>query len=71
MQKEGTLLRNSVDEESIASIVSKWTGIPVNKMMDSEKQKVLKVEEVLKKDVIGQDEAIKAIVEQLKEIKQD
>ena len=61
MQKEGTLLRNSVDEESIASIVSKWTGIPVNKMMDSEKQKVLKVEEVLKKDVIGQDEAIKAI----------
>jgi len=60
MQKEGTLLRNSVDEESIASIVSKWTGIPVNKMMDSEKQKVLKVEEVLKKDVIGQDEAIKA-----------
>lgn len=49
MQKEGTLLRNSVDEESIASIVSKWTGIPVNKMMDSEKQKVLKVEEVLKK----------------------
>ena len=55
MQKEGTLLRNSVDEESIASIVSKWTGIPVNKMMDSEKQKVLKVEEVLKQDVIGHD----------------
>src|SRR5574344_1751871 len=45
MQKEGTLLRNSVDEESIASIVSRWTGIPVNKMLDSEKQKVLKVEE--------------------------
>jgi len=61
MQKEGTLLRNSVDEEAIASIVSRWTGIPVNKMMDSEKQKVLKVEEVLKQDVIGQDEAIKAI----------
>ncbi|UYF43960.1 ATP-dependent Clp protease ATP-binding subunit [Aliarcobacter cryaerophilus] len=66
MQKEGTLLRNSVDEESIASIVSKWTGIPVNKMMDSEKQKVLKVEEVLKKDVIGQDEAIKAISRAIK-----
>jgi len=61
MQKEGTLLRNSVDEEAIASIVSRWTGIPVNKMMDSEKQKVLKVQEVLKQDVIGQDEAIKAI----------
>ena len=66
MQKEGTLLRNSVDEESIASIVSKWTGIPVNKMMDSEKQKVLKVEDVLKKDVIGQDEAIKAISRAIK-----
>ena len=66
MQKEGTLLRNSVDEESIASIVSKWTGIPVNKMMDSEKQKVLKVEEVLKQDVIGQDEAIKAISRAIK-----
>ena len=66
MQKEGTLLRNSVDEESIASIVSKWTGIPVNKMMNSEKQKVLKIEEVLKQDVIGQDEAIKAISRAIK-----
>ena len=66
MQKEGTLLRNSVDEEAIASIVSRWTGIPVNKMMDSEKQKVLMVEDVLKKDVIGQDEAIKAISRAIK-----
>ena len=66
MQKEGTLLRNSVDEEVIASIVSRWTGIPVNKMMDTEKQKVLKVEEVLKQDVIGQDEAIKAISRAIK-----
>ena len=66
MQKEGILLRNSVDEDSIASIVSRWTGIPVNKMLDSEKQKVLKVEEVLKQDVIGQDEAIKAISRAIK-----
>ncbi len=66
MQKEGTLLRNSVDEEAIASIVSRWTGIPVNKMMDSEKQKILMVEEVLKKDVIGQDEALKAISRAIK-----
>ena len=66
MQKEGTLLRNSVDEEAIASIVSRWTGIPVNKMIDSEKQKVLRVEEVLKQDVIGQDEAIKAISRAIK-----
>ena len=66
MQKEGTLLRNSVDEDAIASIVSRWTGIPVNKMMDSEKQKVLMVEEVLRKDVIGQDEALKAISRAIK-----
>ncbi len=66
MQKEGTLLRNSVDEEAIASIVSRWTGIPVNKMMDSEKQKVLKVENVLREEVIGQDEALKAISRAIK-----
>jgi len=66
MQEEGTLLRNSVDEESIASIVSRWTGIPVNKMLSSEKQRVLKVESVLKEDVIGQDEALKAISRAIK-----
>jgi len=66
MQKEGTLLRNSVDEDAIASIVSRWTGIPVNKMMDSEKQKVLQVESVLKEDVVGQDEALKAISRAIK-----
>ncbi|WP_121627834.1 ATP-dependent Clp protease ATP-binding subunit [Poseidonibacter antarcticus] len=66
MQKEGTLLRNSVDEDAIASIVSRWTGIPVNKMMDSEKEKVLKVESVLKQDVVGQDEALKAISRAIK-----
>ena len=66
MQEQGTLLRNSVDEDAIANIVSRWTGIPVNKMMDSEKQKVLKVESVLKEDVIGQDEALKAISRAIK-----
>ena len=66
MQEEGTLLKNCVDEDSIASIVSRWTGIPVNKMLDSEKQKVLQIESVLKKDVIGQDEAIKAISRAIK-----
>ncbi|WP_044417743.1 ATP-dependent Clp protease ATP-binding subunit [Halarcobacter anaerophilus] len=66
MQEEGTLLRNSVDEEAIAGIVSRWTGIPVNKMMDSEKQKVLRVEDELKKDVVGQDEALKAISRAIK-----
>lgn len=66
MQEAGTLLRNSVDEESITSIVSRWTGIPVNKMMDSEKKRVLQVESVLKEDVIGQDEALKAISRAIK-----
>lgn len=66
MQEEGTLLRNSVDEEAIASIVSRWTGIPVNKMLTSEKERILKVEEVLRKDVVGQDEAIRAIARAIK-----
>ncbi|WP_060825716.1 ATP-dependent Clp protease ATP-binding subunit [Sulfurospirillum cavolei] len=61
MQESGTLLKNSVDEEMIATIVSKWTGIPVTKMLQSEKTKVLHVEAYLQKEVIGQDEAIKAI----------
>ncbi|RXJ54605.1 ATP-dependent Clp protease ATP-binding subunit [Candidatus Marinarcus aquaticus] len=66
MVENGTLLRNSVDEDSIAAIVSKWTGIPVNKMLSSEKERILKVQEVLKEDVVGQDEAIKAISRAIK-----
>jgi ATP-dependent Clp protease ATP-binding subunit ClpB len=66
MQDAGTLLKNYVDEDSIASIVSRWTGIPVNKMLSSEKQKVLQVESVLKQDVVGQDEALKAISRAIK-----
>eukprot|EP01022_Parablepharisma_sp_SALTPOND_P006788 TRINITY_DN12745_c0_g2_i1.p1 TRINITY_DN12745_c0_g2~~TRINITY_DN12745_c0_g2_i1.p1 ORF type:complete len:893 (+),score=120.10 TRINITY_DN12745_c0_g2_i1:4188-6866(+) len=61
MQSEGVLLKNSVDEEMIASIVSRWTQIPVKKMLQSEKDKVLHIEDELKKSVVGQDEAIKAI----------
>ncbi|ATB69871.1 ATP-dependent Clp protease ATP-binding subunit ClpA [Sulfurospirillum diekertiae] len=61
MVESGTLLKNSVDEEMIATIVSKWTGIPVNKMLQGEKAKVLAVEEHLKKEVVGQDAAIHAI----------
>jgi ATP-dependent Clp protease ATP-binding subunit ClpB len=66
MTESGTLLKNYVDEEMIASIVSRWTGIPVTKMLQSEKEKILKVEEVLKKDVVGQDEALKAIARAIK-----
>jgi len=66
MQEHGTLLRNFVDEEAIASIVSRWTGIPVNKMLKDEKARILEVENVLKQDVIGQDEALKAISRAIK-----
>ena len=61
MVEEGTLLKNSVDEEMIAAIVSKWTGIPVHKMLKSDKQKVLGIEEHLREEVVGQDNALKAI----------
>jgi ATP-dependent Clp protease ATP-binding subunit ClpB len=66
MQEHGTLLRNFVDEDAIASIVSRWTGIPVNKMLKDEKARILEVENVLKQDVIGQDEALKAISRAIK-----
>ena len=66
MQESGTLLRNFVDEDAIASIVSRWTGIPIQKMVSSEKERILQVENVLKQDVIGQDEAIKAISRAIK-----
>jgi len=66
MEESGTLLRNFVSEESIASIVSRWTGIPVNKMLTTEKQRILGVEDVLKKEVIGQDEAIHSIARAIK-----
>lgn len=61
MVEEGTLLKNSVDEEMIASIVSKWTGIPVTKMLQGDKQKVLDIEEKLREEVVGQDKALHAI----------
>lgn len=58
---EMTLLRNRVTEEEIAEVVSKWTGIPVSKMMEGERAKLLALEEELHKQVIGQDEAVRAV----------
>ena len=66
MQEAGTLLKNSVDEDSIASIVSRWTGIPVNKMLQSEKDKILNVEDVLNEDVVGQSKATHAVARAIK-----
>lgn len=56
-----TLLRNKVTDEEIAEVVSKWTGIPVSKMMEGEKEKLLQMEAELGKRVIGQQEALKAV----------
>lgn len=59
--QETTLLRNSVTEEEIAEVVSKWTGIPVSKMLEGEREKLLQMEELLHKRVIGQTEAVQAV----------
>jgi len=58
---ERQLLKEEVTEEEIADIVSKWTGIPVNKLMENEREKLLNLENILKKRVIGQDEAVAAV----------
>ena len=59
--QETTLLRNSVTEEEIAEVVSKWTGIPVTKMLEGERDKLLKMEDVLHKRMVGQNEAVQAV----------
>ncbi|MFY9615381.1 MAG: ATP-dependent chaperone ClpB [Candidatus Dormiibacterota bacterium] len=61
LQKDRKMLKEEVDEEDIAEIVSRWTGIPVSRMMESEMQKLLKMEERLHDRVVGQDEAIEAV----------
>jgi len=66
MLSEGTLLKNSVDEDAIASIVSRWTKIPVNKMLASEKDRILNIEAELNRDVIGQEKATFAIARAIK-----
>jgi len=60
-QKPTQLMRNSVTEEEIAEVVSKWTGIPVAKMLEGEKEKLLRMEEALGKRVVGQEEALKIV----------
>jgi ATP-dependent Clp protease ATP-binding subunit ClpB len=63
MQGEKALIKEEVDSEDIADVVSRWTGIPVNKMVQSEKDKLLHLEDELHKRVVGQDEAISAIAD--------
>jgi len=59
--QETTLLRNSVTDEEIAEVVSKWTGIPVSKMLEGERDKLLRMEDELHSRVIGQDEAVQSV----------
>ena len=67
IQKSGKrFLKEEVDEEDIAEIVSKWTGIPVKRLLESEREKLLKIEERLKERVVGQDHAISAVANALR-----
>ena len=61
-QKKGTqLLRNKVTDEEVAEVVSKWTHIPVSKMLESEKEKLLQMEDALHKRIVGQSQAVTAV----------
>jgi ATP-dependent Clp protease ATP-binding subunit ClpB len=64
--KETTLLRNRVTEEEIAEVVSKWTGIPVAKMLEGERDKLLQMEASIHTRVVGQDEAVKAVADAIR-----
>ncbi|MCG8371085.1 MAG: AAA family ATPase, partial [Proteobacteria bacterium] len=59
--QEKTLLRNNVTEEEVAEVVSKWTGIPVSRMLEGEKEKLLQMEQVVQRRVVGQDEAVTVV----------
>jgi len=61
LQKNLRMLKDEVDEDDIAEVVSKWTGIPVSRMLESEMQKLLRMEENLRRRVVGQDQAISAV----------
>jgi len=65
-KKPNQLLRNSVTEVEVAEIVSKWTGIPVSRMLEGEREKLLRMEEVLEKRVVGQHEAVKAVADAIR-----
>jgi ATP-dependent Clp protease ATP-binding subunit ClpB len=61
VQLQGKILKEEVDDEDVAEIVSKWTGIPVSRMLEGEKQKLLHMEDRLRMRVVGQDEAVAAV----------
>jgi len=61
LQATQKMLKEEVDEEDVAEVVSKWTGVPVSRLMEGEMQKLLRLEEVLHERVVGQDEAVQAV----------
>jgi ATP-dependent Clp protease ATP-binding subunit ClpB len=61
LQKDGVYLKEEVDEEDVAEVVAKWTGVPVSKMLEGEMQKLVRMEDNLRRRVIGQDEALEAV----------
>jgi ATP-dependent Clp protease ATP-binding subunit ClpB len=61
LQKDGVFLKEEVNEEDVAEVVAKWTGVPVSKMLEGEMQKLVSMEKGLRKRVIGQDEALEAV----------
>jgi ATP-dependent Clp protease ATP-binding subunit ClpB len=61
LQKDAKMLKEEVDEEDVAEVVSKWTGIPVSRMLEGEVEKLIHMEERLRQRVVGQDDAIKAV----------
>ncbi len=65
-KQETKLLRNKVTDEEVAEVVSKWTGIPISKMLESEKEKLLHMEDALSKRVVGQSEAVHAVADAIR-----
>lgn len=65
-KNQSTLLKEVIDEEDIADVVSKWTGVPVSKLIETETQKLLKMEDELHKSVVGQDEAVEVVSEAIR-----
>ncbi len=64
--KETQLVRNKVTDEEVAEVVSKWTGIPVSKMLESEKDKLLQMEDAIGKRVVGQEEAVRTVADAIR-----
>ena len=66
LQKDRQMLKEEVDEEDIADVVAKWTGIPVSRMIESEREKLIRMEERIRQRVVGQDEAVEAVADAIR-----